>query len=74
MYVGHFKFPIAALQIHCSQEEEGEEGDWKAEEKDEQKNHPEELTDEEFDEALLVQDNRKSLKGLSPEAAREEVR
>ncbi len=34
MYVGHFKFPIAALQIHCSQEEEGEEGDWKAEEKD----------------------------------------
>ena len=59
--------------MYCSQEEE-EEGNWKAEDKDEVKNHPEDLTDEEFDEALLMQDNRKSLKGLSPEAAREEVR
>ena len=45
---------------------EDEEG-WKGEEEDI-------LTDDEFDEAVLMQDTRKSLKGLSPEAALEEVR
>ena len=47
---------------------EDEEG-WKDEGKEEDI-----LTDDEFDEAVLMQDTRKSLKGLSPEAALEEVR
>ena len=41
-------------------------------ERDEEKEK--ELTDEEFDEAVFMGDNRKSLKDLSAEEAAEEVR
>ena len=38
------------------------------------KNDEKELTDEQFDEAVIMGDDRKSLKNLSPEEAAAEVR
>jgi len=55
---------------------EGDKEIWKDEDKQERQydEMDDSLTDEEFDEAVLMPDTRKSLKGLTPEAAREEVR
>ena len=54
---------VIVLMLYCYvcsvQAEDGEE---------------EQMTEEEFDESLLMGDDRKSLKSLSPEEAAEEVR
>lgn len=41
---------------------------------EEEKEEEKELSEQEFDESVLVGDDRKSLRGLSPEEAAEEIR